>query len=49
VEVERFGEGGRRWWCILNGSISAREGRRPDEALPEDEVKLASSSYLHRK
>jgi hypothetical protein len=43
VRVRRFGEG-RRWrWCIFNASVSAREGRRWDEALSENETEAVSS------
>jgi hypothetical protein len=44
VGVRRSGEGGQRWWCGFNASISAREGRRWDEALLEDDAEVVSSS-----
>jgi hypothetical protein len=47
VGVRLSGEGGRRRWCGFNASISAREGRQWYEALLEDEVKVASLSWLH--
>jgi hypothetical protein len=40
--VEWFGEGSRRWRCGFNASVFARERRQRDEALLEDEVKVAS-------
>jgi hypothetical protein len=50
VGVERSEGGGRLQWCGLNGLISAREGRRHDEALSEHETEAAtSSSWLHEK
>jgi hypothetical protein len=49
VGVELFGEGGRRQWCKFNAPVLAREGRRRDEALPEDEAEATSSSWLHMK
>jgi hypothetical protein len=49
VVVEWSREGGWQQWCGFNASISAREGRRRDEALPEDEAGAVSSSWLHRK
>jgi hypothetical protein len=42
-------EGGRRRWCVLIALVSAREGRRRDEALPEDEAEAAISSWLNLK
>jgi hypothetical protein len=33
------------WWYRFSASVSAREGRRWDEALPEDEVGAASSWF----
>jgi hypothetical protein len=39
-------EGSRWWWCGFNASISARERRRRDEALSEDETDAVSSSWL---
>jgi hypothetical protein len=35
--------------CGFNTSVSAREGRRQDEALPEDEVEGANSSWFNGK
>jgi hypothetical protein len=49
VGVEWFEEGGQRRWCGFNTSVSAREGRRRDEALSEDEAEAASSSWLNGK
>jgi hypothetical protein len=49
VEVGQYGEGGQRWWCRFSALISAREGRRLDKALPEDEAEATSSSWLHEK
>jgi hypothetical protein len=43
VGVRRSGEGRRRW-CRFNTLVSAREGRREDEALLEDEAEAMSSS-----
>jgi hypothetical protein len=43
VGVGRSEEGSLRRWCGFNASVSAREGRRRDKALPEDEVEAASS------
>jgi hypothetical protein len=38
------------WWLYeFNASVSVREGRRRDKALPEDEVKAVRSSRLNRK
>jgi hypothetical protein len=31
-------------WCKFNTLVSAREGRRWDEVLPENKVEAASSS-----
>jgi hypothetical protein len=49
VGVGLSGEGGRWQLCGFNVSISAREGRRRDKALPKDEMKTACSSWLHGK
>jgi hypothetical protein len=49
VRVELSEESGQRRWWRFNSSVSALEGRRRDEALPEDEVDAASSSWLHGK
>jgi hypothetical protein len=40
---------GRRRWCRFNASISAREGRQREEALPKYEADEASSSWLYGK
>jgi hypothetical protein len=32
--------------CRFNALVSPREGKRHDEALPKDEAKVASSSWL---
>jgi hypothetical protein len=37
------------WWCGFNASTSAREGRRRDKALPEDEAEVTSSSLFNGK
>jgi hypothetical protein len=42
-------EGHRRWWCEFNALVLARERRRRDEALLEDEAKATSSSWLNEK
>jgi hypothetical protein len=42
-------EGGRRWWYGFNASVLAREGRRHNEALLEDEAEAVSLSWLHEK
>jgi hypothetical protein len=44
-----FGEGGRRRWCRFNVSVSARDERRWDEALPKDETEIASLSWFYGK
>jgi hypothetical protein len=44
VGVGRSEEDNLRRWCEFNASVSARDGRRRDKALPEDEVVAASSS-----
>jgi hypothetical protein len=49
VGVRLSGEGGRWRWCGFNASVLAREGRRRDETLPEDEADVARSSWLHAK
>jgi hypothetical protein len=49
VGVERSGEGGQWRWCRFNTSVSAREGRRQDEASLEDEAEVVSSSWLDGK
>jgi hypothetical protein len=38
VGVRRSEDGGWRWWCRFNAFVSAQEGRRRDEALPNDEA-----------
>jgi hypothetical protein len=42
-------EGIRRWCCRFNILVSARERRRCDKALMEDEVEAVTSSWLHGK
>jgi hypothetical protein len=42
-------ESGRQQWCEFNAPISAREERRWNEALPEDEVEATNSYWLHGK
>jgi hypothetical protein len=52
VGVGRSDKDGRRWWYGFNASISDREGGGEgqwDEALPEDEVEAASSTWLYGK
>jgi hypothetical protein len=49
VGVGLSGEGGRQRWCGFNALVSAWDGRRRDEALPKDEVEVASSSWLYGK
>jgi hypothetical protein len=49
VGVGQSREGGLLWWCEFIASISAREGRQQDEALPKDEAKAASSSWFNGK
>jgi hypothetical protein len=38
VGVELSRKGGRRRWCGFNASDSAREGKRQDKSLLEDEA-----------
>jgi hypothetical protein len=45
----RTGLGGRWWCCGFNSSVSAREGRRLNKALPKDEPEAVNSSWLQRK
>jgi hypothetical protein len=47
VGVGRSEEVGR--WCEFNTSVSAREGRRWNEALLKDKAETVSSSWLHGK
>jgi hypothetical protein len=49
VGVERFEVGSIQWWCRFNASVLAREGRRQDKALSEDEAEAVSSSWLNGK
>jgi hypothetical protein len=42
-------EVGRWRHCGFNASVLAQEGRRWDEALPEDKPDVVSSSWLHEK
>jgi hypothetical protein len=49
MRVSWSGEGSLRRWCRFNASVLAREGKRQDEALLEDEVNAASSSWLNGK
>jgi hypothetical protein len=44
VGVGLYREGDQQWWCRFNASVLAREGRRRDEALLEDEAEAANSS-----
>jgi hypothetical protein len=39
----RSEEDSLRRWCGFNVSVSARERRRGDKALPEDEAEIVSS------
>jgi hypothetical protein len=47
--MRRYGEGGRQRWYGLDALILARKRRRQDETLSEDEVEVASSSWLHER
>jgi hypothetical protein len=47
--VERSEEDRLRWWCRFNASVSVREGRRQDKALPEEKAEIASLSWLNEK
>jgi hypothetical protein len=49
MKIRRSRKGGLLWWCGCNISVSAQEGRRRDEALPEDKVEIASSSWFNGK
>jgi hypothetical protein len=49
VKVRISGEGGQRQRCRFNTSVSAREGRRRDETLSEDEADATGSFWLHGK
>jgi hypothetical protein len=49
VGVKRSEDGGRWRWYGFNTSVLAWEGRQWDEALPKDEVDVASSSWFHGK
>jgi hypothetical protein len=49
VGIGRSGEGSLWQWCEFNASVSTREGRRWDKALPEDEAVAESSSWLNEK
>jgi hypothetical protein len=49
VGVGRSGEGVLQQWCRFNASISTREVRRRNKALPKDEAEAASSSYSMEK
>jgi hypothetical protein len=42
-------KGGWWWWCRFNVLVSAQPGRERDEALSENEVEAASSSWLYGK
>jgi hypothetical protein len=44
VGVELSREGGRQRWYGFNALVLAREGRRWDKALLEDEAEAARSS-----
>jgi hypothetical protein len=49
VGIGQSEEGGQRRWYGFNALVSARERRRQDEALSEDEAKAAGSSWLNGK
>jgi hypothetical protein len=49
VRVGRSEDCGLLCWCRFNASVLAREGRRWDEALSEDEAEVASSSWFNGK
>jgi hypothetical protein len=40
VGVELSRKGGQRRWCEFNASDSAREGKRQDKSLLEDEAEM---------
>jgi hypothetical protein len=42
-------EGGLLRWCEFNASVLTQEGRRRDEALPEDKAGVVSSALLNGK
>jgi hypothetical protein len=44
-----FKDGSLWWWCRFNASVLAREWKRRDEELLEDEAELARSSWLNGK
>jgi hypothetical protein len=47
AESQTVQEGGLLWWCRFNILVSAREGRRWDEALLGDEAEAVSSSWFN--
>jgi hypothetical protein len=47
--VGRSEEGSVWRWCGFNASVLARDGRRRDKALPEDEAEAGSLSWLNGK
>jgi hypothetical protein len=49
VGVGQSKEGKLWWWCKFSVSVSAQEKRQRDKALPEDESKVASLSWLNGK
>jgi hypothetical protein len=49
VGVRLSKEGGWRRQCGFNASVLARDERRRDEVLLEDEAEAAISSWLHGK
>jgi hypothetical protein len=49
VGAKWSGESVLLWWCRFNALDSAREWRRRDEALLEDEADAASSSWFNEK
>jgi hypothetical protein len=49
VRVGRSEEGSMWRWRRFNASVSTREERRQDKALPGNEVEAASSSWLNGK
>jgi hypothetical protein len=49
MKVSLSRNGDQRQWYRFSISILTREGRRRDEALPEDEAEAVSLSWLHGK
>jgi hypothetical protein len=49
VGIGWFAEGSLWRWCRFDASVLAREGRRRDKALPEDEAEATGSTWLNGK